>query len=1226
MIGAGFSRNTDKYSNDVPGIPIWEDLADSMLKDLYPSRNNSVSSCKSPRQSQPEPIIQIAQEYEVAFGKQKLYKLIKDQVRDNDYAPGDFHTRLLRLPWRDIFTTNWDTLLERTRPLVVERGYGLVRNTNEIPLSPRPRIIKLHGCLSQHNHLIFTEEDYRTYPIKYSPFVNTVQQAMMETVFLLIGFSGNDPNFLHWSGWVRDNMGESAPLIYLAGYLNLSTHKRRMLEARNVIPIDLSCHPMASEWPDESRNEYAMNWLLTSLELGQPYEISDWPEISTHSTITQKIYLEPIQKQSETTPLSEHEPQQILGNQPNEDIDEVQRIIKIWSHNRKLYPGWIVIPFSKVRKLNFNTQEWENKILSSISNLSAADKLPLISELIWRKTILLEPLNSNDLIKLLLDILNVIDCKAKTIEGISVSDKNWLEIREKWIMLATALLREARYEINHLMFKEWLEKLSQFKDEDREVYHMLQHEECLWAITLLDFEKLIALLNDWNVTKADSRWKMRKSALMFEVGNAPLADQVANEALENIRRQPSNDKTLEKPSKEGWALWRVFNWSDKNQNQSEIFRRWEELAVLKCNSSAEMNRYTEALKEKEKKEESRPFDLDRQRGQRISFANSEEYHKFMAAYRAIGLSEKAGLSSVHAEEMLKLAAKILAPYKPGLSLRLILRTATFDRDKIFDSILSRTRIASIEKDIIEGLAEDVTRAIEFTLSKIYSRENSNLSVSWWDRLRVLVEALSRFAVRVNDQMVEDIFANSVRLYSDGDIARHPFMLNPIKNLLARSWESLSNQQKMNRVQDLLEAPIADSNQFIVSSPHYPDPYDLLHKSDFDIPRNYGDENRWKDILNFLINSIQKNDETRKRASIRMLWLIDQQIPTDEENKRIIDAIWGNNYANKEYLPEGTGFLDWEFLTIPEPETGISETRFRKKWLNVSTEISEIQENLFEVLWQVGMAIDYLKEKGRDFILSTEEREYLSKIFIIWSQSTKPQVRHFGNGEPQLINGTENIYKALEGLRTILPEIKLSHTDGEILYEKIQRLKSYNISTIFLSAGLMKALPSHAHDIEQDMRMGLASDKEFLAVDSVRGLLYWLQTTSQENPTVLTPPIDLVREIGVIIAIRRKAALAMALQVAKWIFQKGSHEQKESIGKLVSQGLGFLLQELDYKQNPDPDFNVPLLRWGCTHLAIAMSESGFDQDQNIKSWLKSARSDPLPEVRNAFHGDESSQFD
>ena len=72
----------------------------------------------------------------------------------------------------------------------------------------------------------------------------------METVFCLIGFSGDDPNFLHWSGWVRDNLGKSAPKIYLAGWLDLSPHRRRMLEDRGVVPIDVARHPQAPSWPD----------------------------------------------------------------------------------------------------------------------------------------------------------------------------------------------------------------------------------------------------------------------------------------------------------------------------------------------------------------------------------------------------------------------------------------------------------------------------------------------------------------------------------------------------------------------------------------------------------------------------------------------------------------------------------------------------------------------------------------------------------------------------------------------------------------------------------------------------------------------------------------------------------------------------------------------------------------------------------------------------------------
>ncbi len=108
-------------------------------------------------------------------------------------------------------------------------------------------------------------------PCKIFPLVNLVQQAMMETIFCLIGFSGDDPNFLHWSGWVRDNSGTSAPRIYLVGWLELFVHRRRMLEARNVMPVDLSALPQASNWPSELRHRYATEWFIAALERGRPH-------------------------------------------------------------------------------------------------------------------------------------------------------------------------------------------------------------------------------------------------------------------------------------------------------------------------------------------------------------------------------------------------------------------------------------------------------------------------------------------------------------------------------------------------------------------------------------------------------------------------------------------------------------------------------------------------------------------------------------------------------------------------------------------------------------------------------------------------------------------------------------------------------------------------------------------------------------------------------------------
>ena len=71
-------------------------------------------------------------------------------------------------------------------------------------------------------------------------FVNLARQVFIENEFCLVGFSGDDPNFLQWIGWVRDHLTNHARRIYLVGALNLSAPKRKYLESLNVAPIDLS--------------------------------------------------------------------------------------------------------------------------------------------------------------------------------------------------------------------------------------------------------------------------------------------------------------------------------------------------------------------------------------------------------------------------------------------------------------------------------------------------------------------------------------------------------------------------------------------------------------------------------------------------------------------------------------------------------------------------------------------------------------------------------------------------------------------------------------------------------------------------------------------------------------------------------------------------------------------------------------------------------------------------
>lgn len=70
--------------------------------------------------------------------------------------------------------------------------------------------------------------------------MNTVQQSLIENTLCLLGFSGDDPNFLSWIGWILDNLGrENSPKIYLIGIINLSDAQQKLLATKNIVIVDL---------------------------------------------------------------------------------------------------------------------------------------------------------------------------------------------------------------------------------------------------------------------------------------------------------------------------------------------------------------------------------------------------------------------------------------------------------------------------------------------------------------------------------------------------------------------------------------------------------------------------------------------------------------------------------------------------------------------------------------------------------------------------------------------------------------------------------------------------------------------------------------------------------------------------------------------------------------------------------------------------------------------------
>ena len=94
--------------------------------------------------------------------------------------------------------------------------------------------------------------------------VNTVRQALVENLFCLIGFSGNDPNFLSWLGWLRDVMGNNQTPVYMIAYdKNIHISNISLLNQLNINVINLDgCLKNGETFCDIQE---ALDFLLTYL-------------------------------------------------------------------------------------------------------------------------------------------------------------------------------------------------------------------------------------------------------------------------------------------------------------------------------------------------------------------------------------------------------------------------------------------------------------------------------------------------------------------------------------------------------------------------------------------------------------------------------------------------------------------------------------------------------------------------------------------------------------------------------------------------------------------------------------------------------------------------------------------------------------------------------------------------------------------------------------------------
>lgn len=132
-----------------------------------------------------------AERFERRHGRVALNELLWQLFRDLE--PGENHRLMVRLGFKLIYTTNYDSLLETAfRRVTGVHPIVVARNTDVALARERRTIVKLHGDIGQPDTILITETDYADYPRGREALFNLLRADLYSHSFIFVGYGLRD--------------------------------------------------------------------------------------------------------------------------------------------------------------------------------------------------------------------------------------------------------------------------------------------------------------------------------------------------------------------------------------------------------------------------------------------------------------------------------------------------------------------------------------------------------------------------------------------------------------------------------------------------------------------------------------------------------------------------------------------------------------------------------------------------------------------------------------------------------------------------------------------------------------------------------------------------------------------------------------------------------------------------------------------------------------------------
>ena len=1180
MVGAGFSRNAKPVSSTTATFPSWQELGDIFFEKLY-------GSCPSQSNARYLNVLKLADQVEAIFSRPVLSKLLRNAIPDLMYEPSPLHSNLLNLPWKDVFTTNYDTLLERARTSAILRYYSVVTKKEDLLHQNQPRIVKLHGSLPS-SPFIITEEDYRRYPNDHAPFVNTVRQALLENTLCLIGFSGDDPNFLQWIGWIRDHIGqETTPNIYLVGAFNtLDDANKILLKRRGIVVVNMTDPSIPG-----TNHKKALDKFLKYLRDRKPGAL-EWPTGSDNAR----------------------------SWAPN----RYREITAEWRRQRGEYPGWVVVPKGQRHSLWSDTEDW----LSYLSEMSVAARaqletfldLDLAFELAWRLDRCLVPLIGK--------FPSFLEDVAEKYSNPTLSLPENTHWTRAMIFEAVANIRLwlLRYYRETGLSEKWQGVKNAMVNEDLEslppeLRAKFQLEEALQALFRFDpAEAKWLLVDNWQSNNSLPFWEAKRAALMAELGESAVARLILKASLSAIREQlglnpVANDYTLVSQESIVMLLRWVVERSGENDSNlfNEMSERWNALAQYKCDPRREIESLSARLQHPavrwQPESQTHSFDLGRVINT-FHFGGFDE--EALVAYNMLRMYEDIGMpyrieNTTFVQEV-KSTLPRLRLYSPHWALVNIVRLGNA---KAADELFDREYLASLNRDEVDSLFEIYLPAFERTISMI--NESDSLEAKTFKSLaETLPEVFSRLCYKCSPEYRRKLAEILLVIYKLNPEKRR--MFTEIRQFAYRLFNSMSFEERLSLVPSLINSPVPDHlSEVKTIRQEFVNPLIWINRAE--LPRGEEQppmiqEERIDELFNQLTSSTQHRDWTMTSLA----WLYEWGKLNEQQSERLGRMLWDGVEAPR--VPAVIGYYSFECINkLPHPEDIDPQQRVKEHlrlMINERMANSRADDALEELEGSAGV-VQWSKAEALEFVAQ----------FLIWWHEHKHLLNHrdpepFGPPAERTKCTIRKIVHALSAIFLHLPDN--AEQDTGPLREFLLELARHNIPTKVLDVAILSNVAEVRGELLEQVKKALLENDRDIVVDALYAARVLARKLVNEGSTGEFAPIAMILVQGVQWR-HRPALVDRLLIIADLVKEQHRFLSLDVLAALLA-GLEKIAEETSSGIRDNDEGGVITIRASAASLAFALSEyyqeSGLGEPTEIQRWREIC-SDPneFSEVKNSW---------